>query len=286
MASPARSVVSTQVAAGRGVALASLRVRQWAHFVVLPLAAIGTSDIASPNVDVALRVARGVALGTLALAFGYGLNAISDRATDLDARKNPLAGGACPTSVTALVVFTAVAALALAATAHTAAFAAVAISLASSTVYSVGPRLKTVPGIGTLLNAGIFAPLLFFAIGDSRPAALASLAIAFVALLLQNQLLHERADATEDEAAHALTTARALGSPATTAIILALGAGGVVACARFAPSSALGWTAAAAFAAATACACARGTWARRRVVHRWVSFAAGAALFIVASVAR
>ncbi len=289
MAPPARSLASTEVPAlpaPRGVALASLRVRQWAHFIVLPIAGMGSSEMSSPTLDVALRVARGVALGAFALAFAYGLNAISDRATDLDRRKNPLAGSACPTSVTTVVVSTAGAALALGATAHRATLAAVAISLASSTVYSVGPRLKLIPGVGTLLNVGIFAPLLFFAIGEHSPRSLTSLAIAFVALLLQNQLLHERADATEDEAARALTTARALGPTATTAIVFALGVGGVVVCAISAPSASLGWAAAATFAVATTCTFARGAWTRRRALHRWVSFVAGAALFVVASVTR
>lgn len=286
MAPPARSLASTASASSvpRGVALASLRARQWAHFVVLPLAALRSSEMAAPTLDVALRAARGLALASFALAFAYGLNAISDRATDLDRRKNPLAGRACPASVTAVVVSTAGAALALGATAHRATLAAVAISLASSTVYSVGPRLKMIPGVGTLLNVGIFAPLLFVAIGEHPPASLTSLAIAFVALLLQNQLLHERADATEDEAARALTTARALGPTATTAIVFALGVGGVVACAVSSPSASLGWTAAGTFALATTCTFARGPWTRRRAIHRWVSFVAGAALFVVASV--
>lgn len=260
---------------GIALALAALRAPQWAHFVVLPLASIARDELGSANV--AMRVARGVALAALALAYGYGLNAISDRATDVDRRKNPLGGGACPPGVTALVVATALAALAIAATANGAVLAATAVSLASSTVYSVGPRLKALPVVGTLLNAGIFAPLLFFAVGDGTTAP-AHITIAFVALLLQNQLLHERADADEDRAARALTTARVLSERATLAVVAAIGVAGGAAAIASAHAIVV---AALALGTAVALAGPR-AWARRRVAHRWVSFALGAVLLAFA----
>jgi hypothetical protein len=284
-------------AASLALPFAVLRARQWAHFVVLPLAAIDPALLEASPREVALRAARGVTLAALSLAYAYGLNAISDRATDLDRAKNPLAGGACPPRVSALVVATAGAALVLAMASGRATLAAVALSLASSTVYSVGPRLKALPVVGTLLNAGIFAPLLCFAVADEAPRAVVVLGVVFTAMLLQNQLLHESADAAEDAAARSLTTGRVVSAAAVPALVIALGGAGALACAAVAPSHAFGWACAGALAATTAgglvsrapgpttCSGSRraddpaAQWRARRAAHRWVAFAAGAVLF-------
>jgi 4-hydroxybenzoate polyprenyltransferase len=245
--------------------IAALRARQWAHFVVLPLASAGGAG----------RLAVGFALAATALAYAYGLNAISDRATDLDARKNPLAGvAATPGAVLILVAGCALVALGLAL--FVGAAPLVGVSLVASTVYSAGS--KRVPAIGSLLNVAIFAPLLFLG-GGAPPWPIVS---TFAVLLLQNQLLHECADAVEDAAAAAHTTARAIGARSAVALAATLGAGGVAA----AFALAAGWTAwlaaLASLAGALVAVAGPRDFAARRVAHRWVALTVGALLFAVA----
>jgi 4-hydroxybenzoate polyprenyltransferase len=267
--------------------LTILRARQWAHFLALPLA--GFDPAAGWH-----RLALGCALATLALAYAYGLNAISDRATDLDPRKNPLVGHlALPRTAAALVIGCGAAALALASTSGALVTTAVAVSLAASTTYSVGPRWKAVPAAGTLLNAAIFAPLLVFstlstsstsstssAVGGAPPGGLAAQLAAFTALLLQNQLLHEEADAAEDTAAGTRSTAIALGPTRLRVAAAGLGIAGAALAGLASPSRASAAAALAALLAGTAVAVRdRPLAARRRVIHRWVAFAGGALLF-------
>ncbi|MFO0629460.1 MAG: cupin-like domain-containing protein [Polyangiales bacterium] len=59
------------------------RARQWWHFLPLSLAGV------TPGGPVRVAVAAVVACAAV-LAFGYLLNAVTDRAMDLDAQKNPL----------------------------------------------------------------------------------------------------------------------------------------------------------------------------------------------------
>jgi 4-hydroxybenzoate polyprenyltransferase len=252
-----------------------LRARQWAHFLALPLA--GFDPAAGWH-----RLALGCALAALALGYAYGLNAISDRATDLDPRKNPLVGHpALPRTMAALVIACAAAALALASTSGALVVAAVGVSLTASTTYSVGPRWKAVPAAGTLLNAAIFAPILLFStVIGAPPSGLAAQLAAFTALLLQNQLLHEEADAAEDAAAGTRSTAIALGPTWIRVVAVGLGIAGAALAALASPSRASAAAALAALLAGTAVA-VRDRWppAHRRVVHRWVAFAGGALLF-------
>src|SRR5215470_15987121 len=63
-----------------------IRLRHWAHFLLLPLA---TFDPYGGRADALVAGVRGVASAFAILAFGYLLNSISDRRMDLDARKNP-----------------------------------------------------------------------------------------------------------------------------------------------------------------------------------------------------
>src|SRR5262249_15234378 len=152
-----------------------------------------------------------LAIAALLLSYAYGLNAISDRATDLDERKNPLLHVTDCRAALTVVLAAGGAALLLSLLFPPIVRAAAAISLASATVYSTGPRAKRVPVVGTLLNLGIFAPLLW--LGRERPLWIE--VVAFAVLLLQNQLLHERADAAEDAAAGVHSTASALGERGT-----------------------------------------------------------------------
>lgn len=257
--------------------LAVLRVGQWLHLLPLPAAAMAPRDL--PQQLPALAI--GVAAAAGALAFAYGANALADRSTDLDAVKNPLVS-ADPTPLDVGVVAAAAAlALALGVGAGPRACAAVLLSLASAALYSLGPRAKVLPGLGTLLNVGIFAPLLLVApAGLPLPAALPCWMAAFVALLLQNQLLHERADAAEDAHAGTLTTGRWLGESGTRRLAAVVGLVGSAVATALAPDVGLAMaTTAALGTAAVLCLAAPGPAAVRRVLHRRFAIVAGAILY-------
>lgn len=201
--------------------LRALRARQWRHFAVLPLAGLDLPRLGSAAGWWRAALALGVA--SLILGYAYGLNAVTDRATDHSGRKNPLRGqGRLPWSVWAVLGATLGAALLGARALEGEGFGWASLALVASTLYSAGPRLKRWPLVGTLCNAAIFAPLLFL-LRDDRSAPLLPLhAVTFLGLILQNQLLHELADAAEDASARTLTTARLLGEPRTRRLVAAL----------------------------------------------------------------
>jgi len=268
---------ASQAPSGWWLALRALRAPHWLHFALLPAA-----TASSPSLSQALPLAQGMAVAALALAYAYGLNALADRPTDLDPRKNPLSAALpLPLPLYVLLFSVAATAIALAALAGAVALAALATSLTASTIYSVGPRLKDLPVIGTLSNAAIFAPLLVVA-PLPLPAQLGLVTSLFVALVLQNQLLHERADHDEDVRAGTLTTARMLGPKATRAGVALLGAGGIGVTFLLARST---FEAAAAVAAllvvTTVVLTSTGTAAALRVRHRRWAVLAGAVVFAV-----
>jgi 4-hydroxybenzoate polyprenyltransferase len=162
------------------------------------------------------------------LGFGYLLNAVADRDMDLDRRKNPLLeiGPASGALWLPLVLLVSVA-LGLAASASLWVVACTTISLVSGCVYSVGPRFKSVPFVGTLMNLTNFLPLLFVGMPWPTPSPrLIALAVAFSGMLLQNQLLHEAGDATEDRRGNLQTTFLRAGARWTA--VLAMGCGWAV----------------------------------------------------------
>jgi 4-hydroxybenzoate polyprenyltransferase len=89
--------------------------------------------------------------------------------------------------------------------------AAALVCLASGVIYSVGPRLKTVPILGTFLNATNFVPLLWAGAITADPPMARHLAPAFAGILLQSQIFHEAADAEGDARAGVRTTFLAIG---------------------------------------------------------------------------
>jgi len=198
----------------------ALRVRHWAHFLVLPLASV---DVGGAHGVVG--AARGTAIAFAVLAFGYLLNGVSDRAMDRSAAKNPLAGAPMVGHHVHGVLFVLAAiAVGLSVTAPLPVVIATLTCLASGAVYSVGPRLKRFPVVCTFLNATNFAPLLWVGlVTDAAPVGLWALTLAFTALLLQNQLLHEAADREEDAQGRIVTTVRAFGSAAAAGTALLLG---------------------------------------------------------------
>lgn len=179
----------------------SLRAPQWLHFAAMPALPLYASFRAAPA-DALARFVCGAVVASLALAFAYGINAIADRHGDRDVTKNPLAGLAqAPALTWATVLGCAALALALAALGGSwLRLDCSAISLIAGTLYSVGPRVKRIPVVGTLTNAVIFAPLALVVRFDAASAPHVPLLLAvFVVLQTQTQLVHEAGDLAEDE---------------------------------------------------------------------------------------
>ncbi len=257
----------------------AMRVRHWAHFLLLPLASVGGAE---PR-TVATSLPRGVAIAFCVLAFGYLLNGVSDCGMDGSADKNALVGSArTHSSVHAILFALAAAALLLAFASPWPVTIATSICLASGVAYSIGPRLKRFPIVGTLLNVSNFAPLLWVGLATAEPApGLWPLTAAFVGLLLQNQLLHEAADREEDARGRVITTVRAFGDRAAGGLAALLGTIVVLsASARFEGALfALAFVALFPLLLVFRGSDAKAMGAARRL-HRFASLAAGGALFL------
>jgi 4-hydroxybenzoate polyprenyltransferase len=200
--------------------LRAVRARDWAHFALLPLAAYeparGWEGVAA--------IARGVAIACFVLAYGYLLNAIADRRTDRPG-KNPLAAGEVLDARAGVLCLVA-AAVGASALGPPVVRLATAVCLVSGAAYSIGPRIKRIPVLGTVSNASSFAPLLWVgSVGDQILPWMPAVTLAFVCLLLQNQLLHEAADQTEDCAARVQTTVLWLGKGRAALLAGLFGAG-------------------------------------------------------------
>jgi 4-hydroxybenzoate polyprenyltransferase len=265
---------------GPGLPLSFLRTRQWAHFVPLSAAGIEAKTLSAGS-HLVLRLGLSAFVAACMFAYAYGLNAVVDRSTDRDAEKNPLVGlTVCPRSIAVLLAALCGAALVTAAALGPLSLAAAAASLLASSLYSAGPRLKARPVVGTLLNVGIFGPALILAmVPGCTPPGLGTLATAFSAMLLQNQLLHERADRDEDSGARVRTTASLLSSQQTLSLVWTVGLCGALAAGWLATSRLGVWTAASGFAATSLAAAIPRSWSTRRRLHRWVAAVAGAGLY-------
>lgn len=261
--------------------LAWLRLRHWAHFLLLPLASVDPHT----NYEVALgALLRGVALAFALLGFGYLLNGLSDRAVDSDPHKSPLPhAGARPWGLLAVLLL---AAIGLAATAPQVVQVAAGVCLLSGVLYSVGPRWKAVPLLGSALNLTNFAPLLVVgAAPQSELPLLGPLLALFAPLLLQNQLVHEAADAPDDRAAGIATTFVRFGT-AQTALLAAVCGLGASAVLVFVVPGTPRWPLALGWLAVFGVAVPLRLWqqgddaqhmARLRVQHRWLALLAGGA---------
>jgi 4-hydroxybenzoate polyprenyltransferase len=261
------------------------RAPQWLHMLPVPLA---TFDSSVPLATALLAAGRGVANAFAILAFGFLLNAVSDLHVDRDARKNPLLLPGHGGYKTSLIVLPAVS-LALAAFSPWPVQLATAWCLTLGCVYSIGPRLKAIPVVGTVTDAAGFTPILFLGMaGSSLPPGFGTVAIAFAALLLQNQLIHEAGDRVEDEASGIRTTWLALG-PRWTALLTAA-AGALATGATASTVAPFGYSAVSAVVGAALVVAfplllawqglsADGA-ARLRVVHRWCAVLVGAMLYV------
>jgi len=252
-----------------------LRVREWAHFLLLPLAALEPSR----GLAGLLALARGLVIASSVLGFGYLLNALADRKTDRPG-KNPVAEGDVAEARIAVLLLGGVAAAASAAGPPVVRIAT-ALCLASGAAYSAGPRLKQWPFLGTLANATNFAPLLWVgSAGEATLPWMLPLTALFTCLLLQSQLLHEAADRGEDRAARVRTTVLFVGDGAAALLGALLGV----------LLAGLTWRAAGALAAAPLALLYAGVFpgalarlgkdapamTRVRRAHRWSALAAGA----------
>lgn len=259
-------------------AMAAIRLRHWLHFLLLPLAG---RDPSLPFATSAVAIGRGTVIAFCLLAYGYLLNSQADQHMDLVPDKRGVLKVE-PGAVRAALIGLVAVALGLSLTAPWIVGVATLVCLASGTAYSVGPRLKMLPLVGSALNIGNFAPVLFVGLSRNEiPGALVVLTVSFAFLLLQNQLLHEAADAEEDARGGVQSTFRRLGRKTTSG--LALLSGSVVA--LVATSSSLAAFAAIAFALATPLSLVR--WgdrgelaARLRLAHRGVALGYGAWLYL------
>lgn len=200
---------------------AQIRLRHWAHFLLLPLAGV---DPTLPLGVTLVALVRGGAIAFTVLAFGYLLNSLSDRHMDLDPDKRDLVPGHRAGVQRVAVMTLVVGALALGASGPASTLLATASCLVSGWVYSAGPRLKALPLIGSALNVGNFAPLLAVGLAhDEAPPGLGALVQWFALLLLQNQLIHEAADAEEDARGGVQTTFRRIGRRGAALLALACG---------------------------------------------------------------
>lgn len=265
----------------------AIRVREWVHILPLPLA---TFDASVPAAIALAGAVRGVLNAAAILAFGFLVNSIADRHVDRDPRKNPFVDPRASPHRLALWALPSFS-LVLAAMSPWPAQIATVFCLVLAGVYSVGPRLKAVPVLGSLLNAAGFTPILFLGMATpALPAKFGALAAAFAALLLQNQLIHEAADRVDDRASGIRTTWLTLGARSTAALAALAGIGVVAATGHILPdplavravtmisTACLFGIAVPGLLAARNLSPSRA--ARLRVFHRWCCLLVGAGLFL------
>lgn len=193
-----------------------VRVRDWAHFLLLPLV---TAELDPFGADALLR---GVLLSGGCLAFAYGWNEWNDAEVEAGFPTAP------PATLRALLAAILVATITLAIYSGLVPLLATAASLGGGALYSGGPRLKRLPVIGTVSNAWIFVPLcLLGRVEPDLSAPTLVLLLAFTAVLLQNQLFHEAAHGPADRAASIDTTFTRFGPRASGVVAALLGVAGV-----------------------------------------------------------
>lgn len=194
------------------------RVRDWAHFLPLPLAGWAAGDARS-----ATSLAGGALAWALALAYMSALNQAFDDGHDRRPGKNPVGVSLDRRRAIACAAPAALGCLAATALWVPSRAALSAALLAASTVYSAPPRLKSVPLVGTLWNVVLAAPGLVLAGGPrAGHPSFAALAGVFCAALLGSQLLHEAEDRDDDRAGGASTVAVMLGARGALALTAAL----------------------------------------------------------------
>ena len=189
------------------------RVRDWLHFLPLPLAGWSAGDPGVPAL-LASIVAWGCALA-YASAVNQAFDDELDRATP---GKNPVGKIFARREALLWSLLPAVATLVVTALFSPPGLMPAVVFLVAATLYSAPPRLKRVPVLATLLNLVIGVPGMFFA---GRPnlatGPLRLLVGLFAMVLLVAQLIHEVVDTDEDRAGGISTLATLVGMRATLA---------------------------------------------------------------------
>jgi 4-hydroxybenzoate polyprenyltransferase len=169
------------------------RIRDWLHFIPLPLAGWVAAEPRRLSV-----LCGGIATWICALAYTSAVNqAYDDRLDQLARDKNPVGHGIDRAQALRLAAVPLVIVISFLATRD--ALPVVLIQLFAATAYSAPPRLKRVPILGTTWNLVVGLPGLFFAnppaLGDSTVRILFGL---FAVTLLVSQLIHEAEDVEDD----------------------------------------------------------------------------------------
>lgn len=179
------------------------RVRDWLHFLPLPLAGWIAGGARSPT-----ALAGGLTGWALALAYMSAVNQAFDDRLDRRPDKNPVGVGISRRDALLRALPAALGSLAAVALGAPSRWPAAVLLLAAATAYSAPPRLKRVPIVGTLWNVVIALPGLTLA--DTARAdhpSFAAVAGVFSLLLLASQLVHEAEDRDDDRAGAISTVA-------------------------------------------------------------------------------
>lgn len=181
------------------------RVKDWVHFLPLPLA----GWVADPHHPGVTALVGGVLGWGLGLAYASSINqAFDDRLDRVWRAKNPVGAGFERRRAILLSIPPLVASLAVLALLSPLGLLPGAALLVAATLYSAPPRLKRFPVLGTLWNLLVGVPGFFFA---SRPSVgelpLRPLVGLFTALLLGSQLIHEAQDRDDDVVGEVRTVA-------------------------------------------------------------------------------
>ncbi|HOU53433.1 MAG TPA: UbiA family prenyltransferase [Myxococcota bacterium] len=266
-----------------------MRVHHWWYFALLPMAAFPRLLRWPPELDseTAIRLPLAIGVALTALAHAYLVNAVSDRQMDRNPRKNALPPeGPLPVFVPWLAVILATSSVGMATMLGPLALSAALISIVAGTIYSLPPRLKSLPFLGLVGNALIFFPLLFLGFQhiEQITPEIQAMGVVFLTLLTQNQLVHELADREEDAARGDRTTGRTLGTWGTAGALVVLGGSGLVAVARVLPGQDRSWAAFCGLGCSTLLCCALlGHPSLARRLHRVLALVVGALLFAQAS---
>ena len=195
------------------------RVRDWLHFLPLPLAGWFSSDARTVS-----ALVGGVVAWALALAFMSAINqAFDDRLDRATVGKNPVGARFSRRQAVLFAVPPALAVLPVLALFSPHGIVPGLVALIAATVYSAPPRLKRVPVLGTLWNIAVGAPALFFAgAPDFDRVPFRLLVALFAALLLVSQLIHEAEDRDDDRSGGVPTVAVLTGTRGALAMAVAL----------------------------------------------------------------
>ncbi|MFO0552188.1 MAG: UbiA family prenyltransferase [Polyangiaceae bacterium] len=204
---------------GVGAYLRLYRVRDWLHFLPLPLAGWA----ADPTSHGLATLASGVVAWGFGLAYTCAINQAFDDRVDRASAKNPVGSSFQRRAAVRLALPPLALMFVTLALGAPSGLPAAFILAASATLYSAPPRLKRFVFVGTLWNLIVALPGFFFA---ARPPVLElplrPLAGAFTVVLLASQLIHEAQDKDDDARAGVRTVATVAGRRAALLGALAL----------------------------------------------------------------